>query len=454
MTVYGITATGFVKKPLDQIIADLRTTLQATFGAGADLSDTGPFGQLVANLAQPVSDVWDLAEVCVDLLDPDGAQGPQLAALCGLTGTVPVTPTYSTGTLYAVGTAGSAVPTNFLCHIQGGTSQFRVTAGGVIAALTAWASHTAVAGELRTNGGNAYLCTVGGATAGAGGPTTTALDIVDGAAHWRFLGVGTAAVALPIRSVDLGAVAAVAGSLTSIDTPTAGVTSITNATDVTLGVAIESDAALRLRREEELRAQGEGGVDSIRALLLETTGVTDARVFENTTDATDGSGRPPHSVEAVALGGTDAAVAAAVFTRGAGIQTFGTSTANVTDKAGNVHAINFSRPTAKLVYVTVNVTKETDASLPQYPSDGDSQIKAALVNFATGQLPELFRGYRIGDPLITSKLYAAIEGVSGVRDVTAIFVGLAPAPGSSANLAAGSKDLMQLDTSRITVVSV
>jgi hypothetical protein len=63
----------------------------------------------------------------------------------------------------------------------------------VIAPATAWtASHgyVATAGQRSVvrNGGRCYICLASGTSAASGGPTGTGADIVDGTAHWRYLG--------------------------------------------------------------------------------------------------------------------------------------------------------------------------------------------------------------------------------------------------------------------------
>jgi hypothetical protein len=59
-------------------------------------------------------------------------------------------------------------------------------------AATAWVSGTPYSvGDIRTNASRLYICTVAG-TAGATGPNTTALDIVDGAGtlRWKYIDEG------------------------------------------------------------------------------------------------------------------------------------------------------------------------------------------------------------------------------------------------------------------------
>jgi uncharacterized phage protein gp47/JayE len=404
-------------------------------------------------MAAMADEVWQVAEDVYDSFDPDAAVGTRLAALCGLTGTVPVTPTRSTDTLTLVGTAGTNVPALTLVSVANGGAQFRTTGPGAIAALAAWAAahNYLVKGELTTLGGNVYKVITPGVSAGAGGPAGTGTDIVDGTVHWRYMGAGTAGVDVAVEAVDLGANAAPAGSLSVIDTPVSGLASVSNGFDAVVGVPEESEAELRIRRVAELAAEGEGGVDSMRSDLLKVTGVSDAYVFENPTDAVDGAGLEPHSVECVVLGGTDADVAQTVFTKGGGIYTHGSVVvAGVLDLAGQAHTVRFSRPTQKDIWIIVELTKDAAT----YPVDGDAQVKQALLDFANGDLPSLSSGYKVGDDVVTAKLYAAIyTQVSGIVDVTKLWIGLVNPPTGAANVVIGSRELAKFSLARTSVTS-
>jgi hypothetical protein len=66
--------------------------------------------------------------------------------------------------------------TGTTCHMQGLVSM-------------PWSATTTVAaGYHMHNGGNVYLCTTGGTTAGSGGPTGTGTGIADGSAVWSYVG--------------------------------------------------------------------------------------------------------------------------------------------------------------------------------------------------------------------------------------------------------------------------
>src|SRR5205807_1755325 len=100
----------------------------------------------------------------------------------------------------------------------------------------------------------------------------------------------------------------------------------------------------------------------------------------------------------------------------------------------------------------VTVTRDPSA----FPSDGVLQIKERLVDYADGRLLDssgvpVFAGYQIGDSVIQSALYGPTFRVSGVLDVTALFLGLAANPTSNQNLPIGVREFARFDTSRITV---
>lgn len=83
-------------------------------------------------------------------------------------------------------------------------------------------------------------------------------------------------------SQDFGPIVAPVNTLTEILTPISGWISINNPKAGLTGRLIETDAELRIRRNNSLRLLGAGTVESIRARLLQQVpGVTSAFVFEN-----------------------------------------------------------------------------------------------------------------------------------------------------------------------------
>ena len=103
------------------------------------------------------------------------------------------TPSYSGGyeVTSASFTASSETPS------ANGTANFaRLTESGGTAVLditcqAPWQASTAViVGQYVTNGGNSYVCTTAGTTAGSGGPSGTGTGITDGSAVWSYSAAG------------------------------------------------------------------------------------------------------------------------------------------------------------------------------------------------------------------------------------------------------------------------
>ena len=162
------------------------------------------------------------------------------------------------------------------------------------------------------------------------------------------------------------------GTITVIATPTAGWTAVTNLADADPGAAAEADPPLRARRELELAQGGTSPVDAVRAELLAVTGVTQAVVIANDTDLTV-DGIPPHALEAIVLGGTDAAVGLALWqAKAGGIATHGGTTVSVLDAQGDARAVKFTRPTDKSIWVQATI-RVTSAYV------GDTAFKNALL---------------------------------------------------------------------------
>lgn len=215
-----------------------------------------------------------------------------------------------------------------------------------------------------------------------------------------------------------------------------------------LGSDLETDIELRLRRLQELRAQGKATIEAIRAALFLVPGVADVFVDENDTDYISGLGVPPHAVEAIvrAPTATDADLAQAIFdTKAAGIRAFGTTTEVVTDSQNVDHDIGFTRAAEVDIYIEIDLAVNTDAAAGTvYPADGDEQVKAALV--AKGA------ALGIGDDVILEVIKCAAFAVDGVLDVLDFRIDtVSPAVGTT-NISIPQRSIADFDISRVVVV--
>jgi len=447
---FGLLLTGFVPKQTADIVADLDGALQTQFGNSINLSPQARFGQVVGILAERYQELWSLAQELYASLDPDMATGTALANLCALTGTTPLSATASTVTATCTGTPGTILtgatsPVQASVTGTNGGVIFQSVINSTIAAATAWAGTTGYTlGQRRTNSGNIYEVITPGTSAGSGGPSGTGTNITDNTVHWKFIGTGTGFVDVAMACTQVGPLAAPAATLTTIATAISGWNNVYNDLDAVLGRALETDAALRIRREAELRIAGNAALESIRAKVLAAPNVTTVTVFENVTDTTDGNGLPPHSIDVQVQGGgvdPDPNITGAIFASiAAGINTFGSISGTVTDSQGTAHTINYDRPTNLLAYIIVNVIVNP---LVFNATSGPAAIKAAIVAFGNTFITD--------QDLISSAIAAQGYSVPGVMDMQLPLIGTAPAPASSTTINATPRQLFVFDTSRITV---
>lgn len=454
---YGLTIAGFNKKPLTVLKSELDEDFKAAYGESLGSEPDGSIpaetkiGQFIGIHAADLADLWELGEDVYHARDPDACEDAAQDALCAITGTQRNGARKSTAVLTATGDPGTVLPITRVVSVQGTKTRFDTLAGATLVAAAVWAATTAQAVGDRVVSDTPekiYEATTAGTT-GMTAPTGTGSAIVDGTVTWRYVGLGSASVDVNVQAEEAGAFAAVAGTMTVIETPVTGWKTAVNLLDATVGALVESNAALRIRRENELQGNSLGTLNAIRANVLRVgqggaNPVTACTVFQNTTMVTNADGLPPKSVEVLALGGDDPAIFQEVFDSvDAGIETYGNQTGTVTDTAGNPWTVKFSRPTLKPIYIEVDLQK-IDGT---YPLDGDDQVKLAIVE----QLK--FPGHSFGTDVTAWQVSSVVDKILGVFDVTDVRIGLAPGPVGSARIMIGVRELATFDTSRIVVTS-
>lgn len=242
-----------------------------------------------------------------------------------------------------------------------------------------------------------------------------------------------------------GAVTAPAGTMTTIVTPTAGWTSVTNAAAATAGLDEESDSSLRSRQAISASFPSVTILESTIAAIAAVSGVTRYRVYENPTGSADSNNIPAHTIAAVVEGGTDEDIADAIFYhRGLGCGMFGTTTVTVTDDYGNELDVIFSRPTDVPIYVDITVNDFTG-----YSSATTSSIKDAVVDY--------LNALGIGQPVsVLSGILSAINSVMPdplrpIFSVTSVKAGKTVSPSTSTDI---SLDYDEAASGTIAHVSV
>ncbi|EAO2755455.1 baseplate J/gp47 family protein [Salmonella enterica] len=225
-----------------------------------------------------------------------------------------------------------------------------------------------------------------------------------------------------------GAVAALAGTITTINTPTRGWTSVTNPAAATVGAPAETDAELRIRQGQSVAIPSITPFEGVDGAIANIAGVTRHKLYENDTGKTDGNGLPPHSISAIVDGGDVTEIARTIRgNKGQGVRTWGKTSVTVPDRYGNPHIISFSRPTDVPVYgkITLKV-------FAGYTSQIGVQIQQAVADYINRLM--------IGDQVLLSRIYspANLGVVSGGNaryyDIQELLIGKSPEAVAAANI--------------------
>jgi len=252
------------------------------------------------------------------------------------------------------------------------------------------------------------------------------------------------------ESIETGQVLAIANSLVIIDTPVVGLNIVNNFEEGALGRGIETDAELRLRREQSLQIVGAGTLPSIISRIQDDVdGISTVKGFENRTDTIDGDGRPPHSIEIVVLGGVTQDIVDKLWeVKGGGIQTFGTDSGNITDSNGDTQTLYFSRASSRYIWVKATITIYSEE---QFPVDGAQQASDIILAYGNT--------FVIGLDVIPQRFVADLYAIPGIENIlieigeTALPTDPEPAL-STAIIPIGDSEIAVFDETRINIVTI
>lgn len=433
--------TGLLIQTVDEIREEINQLLYGIYG-NIDLTDEDPLGQFIGILAERELLIQQQMQVIYNARDVDKNTGASQDSTAAITGSARKKAKPSTAVLSLTGSDGTSIPALSEVSVDGSGARYITQVDQLLSDVNVWLSSTVhVVGQIASNSGNVYICTVAGTSAASGGPATEDAAIVDGTITWRFVGNGTALASdVEAKSSDNGPIAGLSGTITVIETVLSGWESVINLLDVDLGQDIETDEVFRLRRDREVALAGNSTVPAMYAALSDIPDVDSVRNFWNNSSVTDSDGVPPHGLEALVIGGVDQDIINALGENlSGGTATYGTVSGTWEDPEGNSHTISFSRTTDTDIYVEVTLTYNSDT----YPSDGDTQIQAAIAAGSKG----------VGFDVVSSAIKALCFSVEGVLDVSLAYIGLSASPVSETTLSIGSRELGVFDTSRVTVNS-
>lgn len=382
-----VTASGISAPDYQTILSTITEYFQQIYGTDAYLEPDSKDGQMVALVALAVHDANNTAIQVYNSFSPSSGMKDALTRNVKINGIARKSATNSTVDVTLTGTAGTTI-----------TNGSVKDSNGIIWNLPA-----------------SVTITVGGSV------TVTA------------------------TCANTGAVAAVAGSITKINTPTRGWTAVFNANAATVGSAAETDAQLRVRQAQSVAIPALTPFEAVDGAIANVSGVTRHKLYENDTGAVNSDGIPGHSIAAIVDGGDVTEIAQTIRgKKGQGVSTFGSTTVTVPDKYDNPHAISFSRSSDVPIYVAITLKVFTG-----YTTQVGEQIKQAIADY--------INGLTIGDDVLLSRIYspANLGVVSGGNakyyDINSLAIGKSAGTVAASNVVIAFNESASCSTANIAL---
>ena len=368
---------GFIA-PRDQAILDgAQTDINQAFGGGVNPALNTPQGQLASSWAAAVSNKNALLLKLFNQVDPAFSSGRMQDAIARL---------------------------YFLTRLPSRATVVTATIGGA-------AGLPIPAGSLaQATDGNIYALTQS-VVIGQGGTVS-----------------GTFAC------IALGPIACPAGSLSKIYRAIPGWNTITNPTDGVLGANVESPQQFEGRRKMSVALNATNINEAVLANVLAVPGVLDGFAIDNPSGspATIGSVTlVPHSIYVAAVGGADAAVAAAIWAKKPPGCDMNGNTTIVVSGDQTVYTpplptwnITFQRPAAIPILFAVTILNGS-----QVPSNAVQLIQNAVINAFGGG--DGGPRARIGSTLFAFRFASAIIALGSWAQIVSLQIGSPNNPGAT-----------------------
>lgn len=384
--VFQVTAQGITAPSYAEILEYLQGQARQIFGSDINLSADTQDGQLIAIVAAAISDANAQAIAVYNSFNPNTAVGVALDSAVKTNGLKRREPTQSTVDLLLVGQAG-AVITNGVA-IDTFENRWLLPASVVIQTI--------------------------------GQTTVTAI------------------------AEEAGDIAAPAGSITTIGTPTLGWQSVTNPSAATIGVPVETDAELRARQARSTAIASVSLWEGIIGALLDLPGVTRVSGVKNDTDTPTPDGIPGHSIAMIVEGGDAQTIGETIFLKkGEGVGTFGDVSITYLDAYGFPNAVYFSRPDVVQIYCTITITPGAG-----YLSSVADEIQQRVADYVNSL--DIGASVNIGR-VLASAIKDCTTGVDTRFDVTGITLGTSSVAQSAASVPIAWDDAAQCLAANVSV---
>lgn len=224
------------------------------------------------------------------------------------------------------------------------------------------------------------ITTLQGLDANFNSSIATSYTVSDGTNHAYLVDTVTLTAgthSLIFRAANIGAVTFATDTVTTQVTPVVGVTSVNNpSAALNTGIDEETDAQLRLRAQRSYGINSSGYLNGLDAKLLAIEGVTEAKSYENFTNATDSRGIPANCIWCIVEGGANTDIANAIYkSKTPGTNMKGLVSVDITTPSGEIKMFRFDRPTAQDLHIRFDL-KPTQSGV----TFSQSSIKTYLEN--------------------------------------------------------------------------
>ena len=236
----------------------------------------------------------------------------------------------------------------------------------------------------------------------------------------------TGSITVTASCLALGPITAVPGAGTPV-VPQAGWTGVTIGMSVP-GAAYQSDAQLRALQAISTMTPSQTMLEKTEEAVANVSGVTRSIAYENYTASTDSNGNPMKSITCVVEGGSDLAVATAIYgNRGIGPLMNGTTQETIIDQKGMPTTVGFYRPSYTAIYVSLTVHLMAGGSAATLAS-----VQTAIVNY--------LNSLQIGQTVTQSALNASAMAVTPtlsnpIFSIEALTLNTTPSPTATADIA-------------------
>lgn len=387
--VCQITDAGIIRPTFESVLGYVQTAYRGIYGADVYLGADSQDGQFMALLANAIHDANGETVAAYNAYSPATARGNGLSSVVKINGIRRKSATYSTVDVMIVGQVGSVISDGAVRDANGMRWNLPATV------------------EIPRSG--------------------------------QILVTATCSV--------LGAVAAPAGTITTIATPTLGWQSVANPSAAAPGLPVETDSQLRQRQALSTGLPAQTVLESMAGAILAIQGVTRLRIYENDSNLADVNGIPAHAISVIVEGGDAENIAALIAAKKTpGVGTYGDILVTRTDAYGIPHSIRFSRPVLTAVAWRVTLRAKTGYTV---------DVRNAIARALAGHTNSL----GIGEGLALSSAYPSANLTGDPRAFTFEVVGLEARRSNTSNDAYGDiavayNERLVSDPADVTVVVV